>query len=614
MASSSDNNTDHGSSSTNTYDNYDYDSDDDDDEAPDLILVTPDYSNDGDNNTTATSAATTKVEAKAEANNTTTNSNSISSSPVVDTADTDASITSTSINPTVTPTSPSNNNNEQDNNSNECKEKQEQEQQKQKPCPVTILTGFLGSGKTTLINYILKSPDHGKRIAVIENEFGGGSSSSSSRNNEDKGLLSVESLIARDGLNDEDSNGNNNNTLQDLIELPNGCICCTVKDTLIVTLELLIAKKRTYEIDYIIIEASGVADPGPIASIFWLDETLESRLKLDGIICMIDCKHIVHQISDTEEASKQIAYSDRIILNKIDLLDVDDEEGESIQNIETEIRKIHPIVPIVHTSYSKIPNLNWILDADCFGGSSRIEEVELSLNYGNSLFCTDVNVNNNQNPPPLLPYNIPLQNSYKHKHTSSISTVAFELNGSISIKKLNSWLADILWPNQDESDKVLTAMLYKDEKQHDDSKRPRQPQLHDDNVNDNDDDKTTAAAKTATAKTVKTTQQIFRIKGIVSVVHLNGDEDEEDNDDDDVVVESGDDNNNNDTKRLDDFDLDPRRYIVQGVYDLWDIHPASGKDLNFQPDEKRIGKIIIIGKHLDEQKLKEGFQECFSYS
>ncbi|OEU12125.1 cobW-domain-containing protein [Fragilariopsis cylindrus CCMP1102] len=451
--------------------NNDYDSSDaDDDEAPDLILVTPDY--DGDNNTAAASSSVVAVD--------------------TDTADTDASVTFTSTNPTFTPTSPSNNN-EQDNN----KEKQEQEQKQAKPCPVTILTGFLGSGKTTLINYILKSPDHGKRIAVIENEFGG--------------LLSVESLIARDGINDSD--GNNNNTLQDLIELPNGCICCTVKDTLIVTLELLIAKKRN-EIDYIIIEASGVADPGPIASIFWLDETLESRLKLDGIICMIDCKHIVHQISDTEEASKQIAYADRIILNKIDLLAVD-EEGDSIQDIETEIRKIHPIVPILHTSYSKIPNLNWILDADCFGGSSRIEEVELSLN-GDSLFCTDVNVNNNQHPPTLLPYNIPLQNSYKHKHTSSISTVAFEMNGSLSIKKLNAWLADILWPNQDESD-----------------------------------------------------------------------------------------------KRLDDFDLDPRRYIVQGVYDLWDIHPASGQDLNFQQDEKRIGKIIIIGKHLEEQELKEGFQECF---
>jgi G3E family GTPase len=582
MASDNNNN-----GTTNT---YDYDSDDD--EAPNLILITPD---DGDNNTT------TKAEAEA---NSTTNSNSIPSSAVAD-ADTaaDASIK----NPTTTPTT---NNNEDNEDNKECKKEE------QTPCPVTILSGFLGSGKTTLINYILKSPDHGKRIAVIENEFGGGGGGGGSRSEE--GLLSVESLIARDGIEDS------SNTLQDLIELPNGCICCTVKDTLVETLELLISKRN--DLDYIIIEASGLADPGPIASIFWLDETLESRLRLDGIICMVDCNNILHQLNDTEEASKQIAYSDRIILNKIDLIsnndggDVDgDSNNESkIKNIESEIRKIHPIVPILRTSFSKVPNLNWILDADCFGGSSRIEEVELSLN-GNSLFCTDVNDNNgrHQNPPPPLPFNIPIHKS--HKHTSSISTVAFEINGSISIKKLNSWLADILWPNQDESDKVLTAMLYRDEKPHDDSKRPqlqsqKQNNFHHDDDDDGDDDsnektttKDTSAIAAAASAAAKTTQQIFRIKGIVSVVHLNEEEEDNDDDDDNVVEEAGD--NNDTTKRL---DLDPRRYIVQGVYDLWDIHPASGKDLNFQKDEKRIGKIVIIGKHLEEQKLKEGFQGCFS--
>ena len=99
------------------------------------------------------------------------------------------------------------------------------------PCPVTILSGFLGSGKTTLIQYILKSPDHGKRIAVIENEYGDG--------------LQVESMIARDGV------GNDN--LQDLIELPNGCICCTVKDSLVSTLENLLDKRQ--DLDYILIEA-----------------------------------------------------------------------------------------------------------------------------------------------------------------------------------------------------------------------------------------------------------------------------------------------------------------------------------------------------------------------
>ena len=103
------------------------------------------------------------------------------------------------------------------------------------PCPVTILSGFLGSGKTTLIQYILRSPDHGKRIAVIENEFGQG--------------LDVESLIARDGASNE--------SLQDLIELPNGCMCCTVKDSLVTTLEALVNKRA--DLDYILIECRYVA-------------------------------------------------------------------------------------------------------------------------------------------------------------------------------------------------------------------------------------------------------------------------------------------------------------------------------------------------------------------
>jgi hypothetical protein len=109
-------------------------------------------------------------------------------------------------------------------------------------CPVTILSGFLGSGKTTLVQYILRSPNHKKRIAVIENEFGGGQG------------LAVESLIARDGVDPDDNN------LSDLIELPNGCVCCTVKDSLVATLENLVTKRK--DLDYILIEASGMANPG----------------------------------------------------------------------------------------------------------------------------------------------------------------------------------------------------------------------------------------------------------------------------------------------------------------------------------------------------------------
>ena len=220
------------------------------------------------------------------------------------------------------------------------------EEEERSPCPVTIFSGFLGSGKTTLIQRILRDPSHGRRIAVIENEFGEG--------------LSVESLIARDGAT--------NDSLQDLVELPNGCICCTVKDSLVATLENLIAKRR--DLDYIIIEASGMANPGPIASVFWLDDALESRLKLDGIVALVDANNILRQLESTEEAGQQVAYADRILINKMDL--VGGEASEESEAVKSAVRRLNPSAPFRCTTFSAIPDLDWILGADCFGGAERV--------------------------------------------------------------------------------------------------------------------------------------------------------------------------------------------------------------------------------------------------
>ena len=165
--------------------------------------------------------------------------------------------------------------------------------------PITILTGFLGSGKTTLLNYILKE-DHGLKIAVIENEFGEG--------------LGIETMIAKsgvDGLN-----------ISNFIELSNGCICCTIKDDLLVTLEQLLLYKDKF--DYIIIETTGVANPGPIVSALWADDQLDCNLILDGVICVVDSYNIESYLSSTDEsinASTQLCLADRILLNKSDTID-----------------------------------------------------------------------------------------------------------------------------------------------------------------------------------------------------------------------------------------------------------------------------------------------------
>jgi len=476
-------------------------------------------------------------------------------------------------------------------------------------CPVTILSGFLGSGKTTLIQHILKSPDHGKRIAVIENEFGEG--------------LAIESLIARDGIDP------GSGSLQDLIELPNGCVCCTVKDSLVETLEILISKRS--DLDYILIEASGMADPGPIASVFWLDDALESRLKLDGIVTLVDGRHILGQLEATEEAARQIAYADRIVLNKVDLLagepkskggttkKVKAAKPTSVLEVEQALRNIHPTAPILKTSFSKIPDLNWILDADCFSGFENLEEVQNSLEIAQHALetdhiddcdhnhdhghghhhseeddhdCSQCCHGDETNDRNLDHHDHSSHNNHhnhhhkhEHKHTTSITTIALEHSGSVNVRKLNSWLAEILWPNQDETDEVLTALLYSQDQENENIVAPS----------------LSKTSHTPSAKNDNCEQQIFRIKGIVSIFSCED------------FVDPGLNDITDGSEEINEG-LDPRRFIVQAVHDLWDVKPVTSKDLHWGCDEERTGKVVVIGKFLEEEKLRTGFNACFEPS
>ncbi|KAF0711176.1 hypothetical protein AaE_012258 [Aphanomyces astaci] len=189
--------------------------------------------------------------------------------------------------------------------------------------PVTILTGFLGAGKTTLLNYIL-TQNHGKRIAVIENEFGE--------------EIGVESLIARDGAEGD--------TFADFYELSNGCICCSVRDDLVSTLEELLTRRDRF--DYVLVETTGMADPGKLASIFWVDSELEGRITLDGIVTLVDAKNIAwHLEQQTNEVMSQIAYADRILVNKADLMpDADDR-----QRLEGQLNAMNALAPCMYLLY-----------------------------------------------------------------------------------------------------------------------------------------------------------------------------------------------------------------------------------------------------------------------
>ncbi len=179
--------------------------------------------------------------------------------------------------------------------------------------PITVLTGFLGSGKTTLLNRIL-TENHGKRIAVIENEFG---------------EIGVDNELVV-------------NAEEEIFEMNNGCICCTVRGDLIRILGSLMKRKDKF--DYIMIETTGLADPAPVAQTFFVDDEMRERMALDGIVTLVDAKHIWQHVDDSDEAKEQVAFADVILLNKIDLV-----PPAEVDKLEARIRTMNPAARIYRT-------------------------------------------------------------------------------------------------------------------------------------------------------------------------------------------------------------------------------------------------------------------------
>ncbi|MCJ8310968.1 MAG: GTP-binding protein [Hyphomicrobiales bacterium] len=204
--------------------------------------------------------------------------------------------------------------------------------------PVTVLTGYLGAGKTTLLNRIL-TENHGKRYAVIVNEFGD---------------VGIDNDIVVD-------------TDEEIFEMNNGCICCTVRGDLIRILESLM--KRRNRFDAILIETTGLADPAPVAQTFFMDEDVQARTKLDSIVTVVDAKHLLHEIDKAHEAQEQLAFADTILLNKIDLVD-----GQELERVEQRIRGINPTATIVRSERCQV-DLAQILDRNAFD-LDRILEIE----------------------------------------------------------------------------------------------------------------------------------------------------------------------------------------------------------------------------------------------
>jgi len=201
--------------------------------------------------------------------------------------------------------------------------------QEENMVPVTILTGFLGSGKTTLLNRILKE-DHGRRIAVIENEFG---------------EVGVDSEIIESGE-------------EQIVEMNNGCVCCTVRGDLIRILGTLKETRDSgaLKFDRVVIETTGMADPGPVAQTFFTDEEIGNYYLLDSIITLVDAKHAPQQLDEFHEAQEQVGFADRILLSKTDVTDEKDTEV-----LIQRIRKMNPRAPIKKVHFGNAP-IDEVLD------------------------------------------------------------------------------------------------------------------------------------------------------------------------------------------------------------------------------------------------------------
>jgi G3E family GTPase len=207
--------------------------------------------------------------------------------------------------------------------------------------PATILTGFLGAGKTTLLNRILHEP-HGHKIAVIENEFG--------QENIDNEILVHDSR-------------------EQIVEMNNGCICCTVRGDLIAALTNLAQRRNKGELDFdhVVIETTGLANPGPVTQTFFIDEEVGMHYLVDAVITVVDARHAMQQLDRHEEAQRQVGFADRLLLSKTDLVDAD-----ALQKLTERLKRINPRAQIIISNFGGVPIAD-VLDLRGFNLNDKLE-------------------------------------------------------------------------------------------------------------------------------------------------------------------------------------------------------------------------------------------------
>lgn len=207
--------------------------------------------------------------------------------------------------------------------------------------PATILTGFLGSGKTTLLKRVL-SESHGQKIAVIENEFG-------------EENIDNEILVA--------------DTEEQIIQLSNGCVCCTIREDLRSTLSVLAAKRRRGELNFerVVIETTGLADPGPVAQTFFMDDEIAESFLLDSILTLVDAKHAHQQLDTRQEARRQVGFADQIFISKSDLV-----SEQEVEDLLHRIKHMNPRAPQRRVHFGEVP-ISEVFDLRGFNLNTKLE-------------------------------------------------------------------------------------------------------------------------------------------------------------------------------------------------------------------------------------------------
>ena len=252
--------------------------------------------------------------------------------------------------------------------------------------PVTVITGYLGSGKTTLLNHILTG-QHGRKVAVIVNEFG---------------EIGIDGqLIEQDG--DEQ-----------LIEFNNGCLCCTVRGDLIETIGKL--RQRAGELDAILIETTGLADPAPVASTFFVDEAVRASTRLDAFVTVVDAVNLEKNLEQSVEAQEQVAFADIVLVNKTDLA-----SEEQLQRIERRVRVLNPLARM-HRSVNSVIDLDLVLNVNAFQLDAKL-----------------------QVDPEFL-------GDHAHEHDAAITSIVLRQAQPIDMNRFMSWMAPLL---QREGDRYL---------------------------------------------------------------------------------------------------------------------------------------------------------------